>query len=83
MEDLERDEIDYFGGCPLCGKNVGYLNLGPSHWFVCHEHRTKWWGGSNLFSTWKAEGEADRNENWQTLRQYQEVMPLERESRNI
>src|SRR3954467_6261006 len=29
MEDLEKTEIDYFGGCPLCGKNDGYLNLGP------------------------------------------------------
>ena len=68
-------EADYWGGCPLCGKNDGYLNLGRSHWFVCHEHRTKWCRGENLFSTWREESPADWDENWRRIGDYCEVAP--------
>ena len=48
-------ETDYFGVCPACYTNDGCLNIGPDHWYVCHEHRVKWCVGSNLFSAWRHE----------------------------
>ena len=53
-----------FGGCPHCGRDDGYLNVEREHWFVCHEHKTKWRAGSNLFSSWHEEDE----EVWQRNR---------------
>jgi hypothetical protein len=44
---------DYFGVCPICQRQNGYLNDGPDHWFVCNTHMTKWCVGSNLFSGWR------------------------------
>ena len=43
----------HFGSCPLCGNNDGYVNLGKEHWFICREHKKKWYAGSNLFEEWK------------------------------
>lgn len=40
------------GGCPVCGKNDGYLNLGSQHWFICRDHKMKWLVGDNLFDSW-------------------------------
>lgn len=51
---------DYFGVCPECASHDGYRNAGKAHWFVCHEHRVRWLVGSNLFSSWKGETEADQ-----------------------
>ena len=41
---------EYFGGCPECGTNDGFLFHGRDNWFVCDTHQTKWLIGSNLFS---------------------------------
>ena len=38
----QSDGADFFGGCPECGHNDGYLNIGRCQWFLCHKHRTKW-----------------------------------------
>lgn len=54
---------EYFGGCPHCGQNDGYINSGPDHWFVCDQHKTKWCAGSNLFSSWHDEDEEERKRN--------------------
>ncbi|MGA2499494.1 MAG: hypothetical protein ABSH20_17270, partial [Tepidisphaeraceae bacterium] len=62
--------------CPTCGKNDTYLNLGRSHWFVCHQHRVRWCGGENLFSTWRYETEADWQENFEIIGDYAEVKPV-------
>jgi hypothetical protein len=51
---------DYFGVCPHCGKNDGYLNVGKGHWFFCKEHRLKWLIGANLFSSWRDQTEAEQ-----------------------
>jgi hypothetical protein len=60
-EHLHRaDGADYFGACPYCGKNDGYVNIGRSHWFKCDEHQTRWLVGSNLFSSWQYETEAEQ-----------------------
>jgi len=37
-EHLHRaDEADYFGACPHCGKNDGYVNIGRSQTRRLHE----------------------------------------------
>jgi hypothetical protein len=67
----------YFGLCPNCGGgNDGYLNIGKGHWFVCNQCKTKWFFGSNLFSTWRYEDEDTWRQNHAKLADYQEVEPL-------
>ena len=69
------NDPSYFGGCPECGSNDGYLNLHRAHWFVCHAHRKRWLIGANLFSTWRMETEEDWQQNYERIRGYEEVMP--------
>ena len=71
-----RFASDYFGGCRACGKNDGFLNVGRDHWFVCHEHKQTWCVGSNLFSGWRDQTEADWARNRETLKSYSVVEPL-------
>ena len=73
---MRMGEIDYFGGCPECGTNDGYLNVGREHWFVCDKHKTKWWIGSNLFSSWMEETEEEWQRNKIKLADYREVEPI-------
>ena len=72
-ENTEQRGPD-FGACPRCGRNDGYLNVGRSHWFVCHEHKLKWWVGANLFSSWKQETPRRWHRNWERLHGYEEVL---------
>ncbi len=72
--DITTDE--YFGGCPECGETNGYLNVGRSHWFVCDAHRTKWFIGENLFSSWRDESEADWRRSAEKLAGHREVKPI-------
>lgn len=67
---------DYFGGCPHCGANHGFLNVGRAHWIACDTHKTKWCIGSNVFSDWKEENEAIWLQNAEKLAGYSEVKPL-------
>ena len=69
---------EYFGGCPHCGKNDEFMNVGREHWFVCNRHKTKWWIGSNLFSGWKDEDEAVWTRNEYRLERFMEVTPIHR-----
>lgn len=77
-ESVEKENkvIDYFGGCPECGGNDGYLNIGRGHWFICHEHKTAWHIGSNLFSSWKEESEEEWKRNAELISDYKEVKPI-------
>lgn len=70
------DGADYFGGCPSCGRNNGYLNYHSDHWFVCREHRTRWLAGSNLFSDWREESEDDWRRNRAAIEDYADVEPV-------
>ena len=72
-EDIE--EHGDFGGCPECGQNDGYLNVGKTHWFVCHQHKTKWDIGFGLFSSWQEETEETWQKNAQHLEGYHLVKP--------
>jgi hypothetical protein len=61
MNKEKKMAIDgYWGLCPICKKTDGYLNIGRNHWFMCLEHRTRWCIGSNLFSSWRDETEAEQ-----------------------
>jgi len=71
MDDNTQD--DFFGVCPTCKQNDGYLNVGRDHYFICHEHRVKWCRGSNLFSSWKSETEDDWVRNRDLLSEYKDV----------
>ena len=57
----------YFGLCPHCRSNDGYINVGRGHWFYCQEHRVKWFIGSNLFSWWREQSEAEQREIYDRL----------------
>jgi hypothetical protein len=64
-----KDYDSYFGGCPECG-GTGCLNIGPDHWFVCHDHKTKWCVGSNLFDSWREQDETMWRDNQRKLADY-------------
>jgi hypothetical protein len=66
----------YFGGCPVCGKTNGYLNVSRDHWFYCDEHQTRWCAGSNLFSGWRHESRYIWVKNKARLADYTPVEPL-------
>jgi hypothetical protein len=69
---------DYFGGCPQCGRNDGYVNAGKTHVFICREHKTSWTIGSNLFSSWRYQTEEEQRRIWDEigLEDFTEVEPL-------
>jgi hypothetical protein len=52
---LTDDYCDCFGLCPTCHKTDGFFNNGPDHHFYCETHQTRWYVGSNLFSSWREE----------------------------
>ena len=73
----KRKRGDYWGNCPVCGYEADeWLNVGKKHWQVCHEHKTKWSIGSNLFSSWHDETEQDWLRNQTRLAEYREVVPV-------
>jgi hypothetical protein len=63
---------EYFGGCPECGRNA-CVNVGRDHWLVCEEHKKRDIIGSNLFSSWRHETEADWERNRMLLSECEEV----------
>lgn len=68
-----------FGGCPHCGRADGYLNVGRNHWFYCERHKTTWWYGSNIFSSWCDETEGEWLRNQYRLADYRVVEPRHNE----
>ena len=72
-----EDSFDaHFGLCPICGRNDGFLNIGPDHVFVCNEHRVWWPVGSNLFSAWRLEDDTIWERNWKKIQGYRKVEPI-------
>jgi hypothetical protein len=65
----------YFGACPVCLGNDGYLNIGRSHYFTCNKHRACWKAGINLFPTWEDEDPEVWARNAKTLSMFEEVKP--------
>ena len=73
-----RRECSDFGDCPECGcgeSEVLMLNVGRDHWQYCPRHKTRWLIGSNLFSSWRHETEADWQRNREVLEGCREVEP--------
>lgn len=68
-------EVDYFGGCPYCLKNDGFLNVGRNHWFLCRTHKTKWCMGSNQFACWRQETTEVWEQNHEELAACEDVKP--------
>lgn len=66
-------EFEHFGVCPECGGSNGHLNIGSSHWYHCHRHKTKWCVGANLFSDWRYENDEIWRQNYDHLADYREV----------
>ena len=72
----EADVESYWGICPKCLRNDGFLNVGRHNWVVCHEHKARWCVGSNLFSNHLMESAADWERNKAILEGYENVQPL-------
>lgn len=70
-----------YGACPHCHAPGEILNVGRDHWGVCRRHMVRWRIGSNLFSGWQCESEADWSRNVAALAGRQVVQPanMERE----
>lgn len=67
------DLDSYYGGCPECQGNDGYLNVYKVHWMVCHQHRVKWWIGENLFPCWRDQTASEWMRNKRLLSGYRAV----------
>jgi hypothetical protein len=57
----------YFGLCPVCHETDGYANSGRAHRFYCKKHKTSWCVGSNLFSSWRGQTEAEQRAIWDEI----------------
>jgi hypothetical protein len=77
MSDQPSNIDLHFGLCPTCHRTDGYLNVGRGHWFVCHEHRAKWFAGANLISSWRDQSEAEQRAAYERvgLHEYRHVEP--------
>ena len=71
-----RPVEDGIGGCPSCGLNDGFLNVGRDHWAYCRRHKTRWLIGSNLFSGWRHEDETTWLRNRYRLDECRVVDPM-------
>ena len=64
---MKNQTQHYFGGCPECGDQDGYTNVGRSHWVFCKAHRTMWCIGANLFSSCQDETEAEQRRDYDAI----------------
>jgi hypothetical protein len=77
MTTTKEQADGYFGLCPHCHNNDGYINIGRSHWFVCDEHDVMWCVGSNLFGSWREQTEDEQRAIYDErgIGDYTEVKP--------
>ena len=80
--ETRRQDGGYFGWCPHCKNADGYLNVGRGHWYYCDVHKTRWWIGSNLFSSWRFETEDEQRQKYEakdfgSYEEVEEVYPPE------
>lgn len=64
------------GVCPKCAKTDGFYNLGKEHWFICRDHKSKWFAGVNMFEGWENQTVAQAESIEKLLSGYKEVVPL-------
>lgn len=72
-EQDEEEAKKQWGVCPECGDTDGYLNVGRTHWFVCHEHRIAWNVGEGIFSTWRDETVETNERNAAIIESYRQI----------
>jgi hypothetical protein len=63
----KRNTDGGFGLCPHCHKHDGIINVGQGHWIVCHEHKVKWFIGSNLFDSSRHQTEEEQRQIYDDL----------------
>ena len=68
--------VEHFGACPECLKTDGCYHVGRAEWFVCHEHKVKWFAGSNLFSAWRDMTDEQFEANAEMLTGYRDIEPI-------
>jgi hypothetical protein len=75
MSQEERGFLAHFGGCPECGGMDGIINIGPSHWLRCNQHKVTWSVGSNLFGRWRDQTEAEQRKIYDDIgmAEYREI----------
>jgi hypothetical protein len=68
--------IPYYGGCPVCHRNNGIVQIHQGDWVVCHVHRRMWLVSASLWAT----GTALTKKQWAKVaarfRHYEEVEPV-------
>ena len=72
---MKLPELSHLGACPQCHDAGACLNVRKDHWGCCTRCSTRWRIGSNLFSSWQHETEADWQRNIAELEQCQVVQP--------
>ena len=76
MKFKMSEESGFSGRCPRCGKNDGIMHLETAQFFICHEHRMKWFAGVNIATIIRHGDATEWEANYETLREYQPVEPL-------
>jgi len=74
--EVQKMDKLYFGDCPKCGQNDGYLNIERTRWKVCHKDKMKWRTGGYQLSNLKYEDHNQWIENIKKLAEYHEVTPI-------
>jgi hypothetical protein len=75
MTTDKKQTDGYFGLCPHCHCHDGYINIGKHQWFVCDEHKVKWWAGTNIFSSHRDQTEEEKEliYNERGLGEYEDI----------
>lgn len=59
--------------CVRCGESCAFRNIGRQHWFFCEICRIKWCAGENLFSGWREQTDEVFEENWTSLKDFEDL----------
>ncbi|MGA2498775.1 MAG: hypothetical protein ABSH20_13615 [Tepidisphaeraceae bacterium] len=66
----------YYGGCPVCHRNNGVVQIYNGEWIVCHVHRKIWLHSASLWAT----GTGHTQEEWARIAErfasYEEAEPV-------
>lgn len=74
--DLEAGCKNQFGVCPICRHTDGFLTLRWDHYFVCDEHKLRWYVGSNMLSALCSEFEDITIKNLELIKDYKDAKPV-------
>ena len=68
----DGSECGYWGDCPHCGYNDGYINISRTHYLICVKHKWAKAFGANLLSSWRDETEEDWQRNADLIEDFTE-----------